>query len=47
MGCDIGDHSVVGAGAVVREGTTAPPYSLLVGVPATIIVDGARRYSVA
>lgn len=43
MGCDIGDHSVVGAGAVVREGTIAPPYSVLVGVPARIIADGARK----
>nr|WP_223169249.1 acyltransferase [Microbacterium sp. MF43] len=43
MGCDIGAHSIVGAGAVVKQGTVAPPYSLLVGVPARIIVDGARR----
>lgn len=43
MGCDIGDHCVVGAGAVVKEGTIAPPYSVLVGVPARVILDGARR----
>lgn len=43
MGADIGDHSVVGAGAVVKEGTVAPPHSLLVGVPARVVVDGARR----
>jgi acetyltransferase-like isoleucine patch superfamily enzyme len=36
MGSNIGHHSIVGAGAVVTEGTVAPPYSLLVGVPATI-----------
>ena len=45
MGCDIGDHCVVGANAVVREGTSAPPYSLLVGVPARVIPDGARRFT--
>lgn len=45
MGSDIGDHSVVGAGAVVKEGTVAPPYSLLVGVPAQVVPDGARRFA--
>jgi acetyltransferase-like isoleucine patch superfamily enzyme len=45
MGAEIGDHSIVGAGAVVREGTVAPPYSALVGVPARIIPDGARKYA--
>jgi carbonic anhydrase/acetyltransferase-like protein (isoleucine patch superfamily) len=45
MGADIGDHSVVGAGAVVREGTVAPPYSVLVGVPARVLPDAARRFS--
>lgn len=44
MGADIGDHCIVGAGAVVREGTVAPPYSVLVGVPARVIVDGARKF---
>ena len=43
MGCDIGSHSIIGAGAVVKQGTIAPPYSLLIGVPARVIVDGARR----
>lgn len=43
MGSTIGDHCVVGAGAVVKEGTVAPPYSVLVGVPARIIPDAARR----
>jgi acetyltransferase-like isoleucine patch superfamily enzyme len=37
MGCDIGDYSVVGAGAVVLEGTVAPARSLLVGVPARVL----------
>lgn len=45
MGADIGDFSIVGAGAVVREGTVAPPYSALVGVPARVIVDGAQKYA--
>lgn len=45
MGCDIGDHSVIAAGAVVTEGTTAPPYSLLRGVPAKVIPEGARRFA--
>jgi acetyltransferase-like isoleucine patch superfamily enzyme len=45
MGAQIGDHCIVGAGAVVKEGTVAPPYSVLVGVPARIIPDGARRFA--
>lgn len=45
MGARIGDHSVVAAGAVVREHTEAPPYSALVGVPARVVPDGARRFS--
>jgi len=44
MGADIGDHSVIAAGAVVRENTVAPAYSLLVGVPARIIADGAKKF---
>ena len=36
MGCTIGHHSVVAAGAVVRERTSCPPYRLLAGVPARI-----------
>lgn len=43
MGARIGAHSIVGAGAVVKEGTVAGPYSLLVGVPARVIPDGARK----
>ena len=45
MGVEIGDYCVVGAGAVVTEGTVAPPYSVLVGVPARIIPDAARRFA--
>lgn len=36
-GCKIGHHSIIGAGAVVPENTTIPPYSLVAGVPAKII----------
>jgi len=43
MGSDIGDYCVVGAGAVVKEGTVAPAYSVLVGVPARVIPGAARR----
>jgi acetyltransferase-like isoleucine patch superfamily enzyme len=45
MGADIGDYCVVGAGAVIKEGTIAPPYSVLVGVPARVIPDAARRFA--
>ena len=44
MGSEIGDHSVVAAGAVVTEGTIAPPYSLLMGVPAKVVPDGAKKF---
>lgn len=37
MGARIGHHSVIGAGAVVKEKTRIPPYSLVVGVPAEIV----------
>lgn len=47
MGTSIGAYSIVAAGAVVREFTDAPPYSLLVGVPARVIPDGARKFQVA
>ena len=32
----IGDYSIVGAGAVVTAGMVAPPYSLVVGLPAKV-----------
>ena len=35
-GCNIGAHSIIGAGAVVLDGSVIPPYSLVVGVPAKI-----------
>jgi acetyltransferase-like isoleucine patch superfamily enzyme len=43
MGCTIGSHSVVAAGAIVTQGTSAPPWSVLVGVPARVLPDAARR----
>ena len=45
MGCEIGDQCVIGAGAVLKEFTKVPPRSLVVGVPAKIIEDGALKYS--
>ena len=33
----VGSGSIVGAGAVCREGMEIPPYSLVVGVPAKVI----------
>ena len=35
-GVTIGHHTLVAAGAVVREGTVIPPRSLVVGVPAKV-----------
>ncbi len=37
MGCTIGHHSIVAAGAVVLEDTVIPPYSLVAGVPARVV----------
>jgi acetyltransferase-like isoleucine patch superfamily enzyme len=37
MGCTIGHHSIIAAGAVVLEDTIIPPYSLVAGVPARIV----------
>lgn len=36
-GVQIGHHSVVAAGAVVKENSKIPPYSLMAGVPAKIV----------
>lgn len=44
MGAEIGDCSVIAAGAVVKEGTVAPPHSLLRGVPAVVIEGGAKKF---
>ena len=35
--CHIGRGSIIGAGALVLEGTEIPPYSLVVGSPAKVI----------
>lgn len=45
MGCDIGDNCVIGAGAVVPQFTVVPAWSLLVGAPAKVILEGARRFA--
>lgn len=45
MGSQIGDHSIIAAGAVVKENTIAPPYSVLRGVPAEVFVDGALKFA--
>lgn len=37
MGCRVGHHSVIAAGAVVLEGTVIPPRSLVAGVPARVV----------
>lgn len=36
MGCKIGHHSIIAAGAVIKQNTVIPPYSLVAGVPAKI-----------
>jgi acetyltransferase-like isoleucine patch superfamily enzyme len=45
MGAEIGHHSVVAAGAVVPQFMQVPAWSVVVGVPATIKPDAARRYA--
>ncbi len=37
MGCHVGHHSIIAAGAVVLEDTKIPPYSLVAGIPAKVI----------
>lgn len=37
MGCKVGHHSIIGAGAVLPEGMEVPPYSLVLGVPARVV----------
>lgn len=46
MGCTIGDHCVIAAGAVVPQFTDVPAWSVAVGVPAVIKVGAARRLAV-
>lgn len=47
MGATLGDHCVVAAGAVVPQFTDAPDWSLLLGTPARVVPDGARRFAEA
>lgn len=44
MGCEIGHHSVVGAGCVITEFSKFPPYSIIGGIPGKIIGD-ARKFN--
>lgn len=44
MGSRIGSYCVVAAGAVVPAYSVAPDHSLLLGVPARIVLDGARKF---
>jgi acetyltransferase-like isoleucine patch superfamily enzyme len=39
MGCHVGHHSIIAAGAVLLEETGIPPYSLVAGVPGRIVRD--------
>jgi carbonic anhydrase/acetyltransferase-like protein (isoleucine patch superfamily) len=36
-GCEIGDESIVGANALVTQGKTFPPRSLILGAPAKLV----------
>lgn len=42
MGSKVGHHSIIGAGAVVLEGSDIPPYSVVAGVPAKVIKKVSR-----
>lgn len=44
MGCRIGNNSVIGAGAVVREFTEIPAWSVAVGNPARVLEGAARKF---
>ena len=43
MGCQIGNHVSIGAGAVLKEGMIVPDWSVVVGVPARILLNGQAR----
>ncbi|MCG3175215.1 MAG: Protein YrdA [Candidatus Omnitrophica bacterium] len=54
-GARVGHHSLIAAGALVKEGQVVPPYSLVVGMPGRVVrrlsavevrrrMDGAERY---
>lgn len=36
-GVRIGDHSIIAAGTVIKEGTVIPPYSLVTGIPGEVV----------
>ena len=44
MGAKIGNNCLVAAGAVVKQFTEAPPWSVLIGVPARVLVGEARKF---
>jgi acetyltransferase-like isoleucine patch superfamily enzyme len=43
MGCVVGDHSIIAAGAVLTQFTELPPWSVAMGVPARIQPGAARQ----
>lgn len=43
MGVEIGHHSVIGAGTVVKEKMRIPPYSLVVGIPGRIVKNIRKK----
>ncbi len=45
MGARIGHHCVIASGAVVRENTEVPPYSVVVGVPGRVLENAARKWT--
>ncbi len=45
MGAKIGHHSVIAAGAVVREDSVVPPWSVVVGVPGRVLPDAAKKWA--
>ena len=44
MGCEIGDHCVIAAGAVVSQFTKVPPKSVVVGIPGKIHENAADKF---
>jgi carbonic anhydrase/acetyltransferase-like protein (isoleucine patch superfamily) len=36
-GAKVGSFSIIGAGAIVTEGTVIPPYSLVLGIPGKVV----------
>ena len=44
-GAKLGEFSIIAAGAVILENVTIPPYSLVVGVPATVKSPTKERHT--